>query len=103
MDTEFRDKLIKLALPRLIVNAFGMGVDVDLLKYYGHYISDLDELDQMLKTDEEGRSSVSDLKIKTQVQCVIFGCTKLLEVLEQARKEVFEIKQAYTNVNDAHA
>ena len=103
MDTEFRDKLIKLALPRLIVNAFGMGVDVDLLKYYGHYISDLDELDQMLKTDEEGRSSVSDLKIKTQVQRVIFSCTKLLEVLEQARKEVSEIKQAYTNVNDAHA
>ena len=103
MDTEFRDKLIKLALPRLIVNAFGMGVDVDLLKYYGHYISDLDELDQMLKTDEEGRSDVSDLKIKTQVQRVIFSCTKLLEVLEQARKEVSEIKQAYTNVNDAHA
>ena len=103
MDTEFRDKLIKLALPRLIVDAFGMGVDVDLLKYYGHYISNLDELDQMLKTDEEGRSSVSDLKIKTQVQRVIFGCTKLLEVLEQARKEVSEIKQAYTNVNDAHA
>ena len=103
MDTEFRDKLIKLALPRLIVDAFGMGVDVDLLKYYGHYISNLDELDQMLKTDEEGRSSVSDLKIKTQVQRVIFSCTKLLEVLEEARKEVSEIKQAYTNVNDAHA
>ena len=103
MDTEFRNKLVKLALPRLIVDAFGMGVDVDLVKYYGHYISDLDELDQMLKTDEEGRSDVSDLKIKTQVQSVIFSCTKLLEVLERARKEVSEIKQAYTNVNDAHA
>ena len=64
-NTEFRDKLIKLALPRLIVDAFGMGVDIELLKYYGHYISNLDQLDEMLKTDEKGRSRAGDLALKT--------------------------------------
>ena len=96
-DTEFRDRLIKLALPRLVIDAFGMGVNVDLLKYYGHYISNLDELDEMLKTDEKGRPVTGDLAIKTQVQRIIFSCTKVLEVLEEAKKEVSEIKQAFTN------
>ena len=96
-DTEFRDRLIKLALPRLIVDAFGMGVDVELQKYYGHYISNLDQLDEMLKTDEKGRSRTGDLAIKTQVQRIIFSSTKVLEVLELAKKEVSEIRKVNSN------
>ena len=102
-NTEFRDKLIKLALPRLIVDAFGMGVDIELLKYYGHYISNLDQLDEMLKTDEKGRSRAGDLALKTQVQRIIFSSTKVLEVLQLAKKEVCEIRKVYTNAIESHA
>ena len=76
-NTEFKDKLIKLALPRLIIDAFGMEVDVDMLKSYGHYISDLDELDDMLKMDENGENNSIDekLKIMAAVQEYLYKST----------------------------
>ena len=64
-----------------------MGVDVDLVKYYGHYISDLDELDEMLKWDENGENHTSNEKLKIMVEGIICSCTKVLEVLEEAKKE----------------
>ena len=100
-NTEFKTKLIKLSLPRLIVDVFGMGVDVDMLKSYGQYMSDLDELDNMLRTD--GENHTSDDKLKNMVRRVINSCTKVLEVLEEAKKEVTDIKQEYTNAMESHA
>ena len=100
-NTEFKTKLIKLSLPRLIVDVFGMGVDVDMLKSYGNYMSDLDELDNMLRTD--GENHTSDEELKTMVRRIINSCTKVLEVLEEAKKEVTDIKQAYTSALESHA
>ena len=93
-NTEFKTKLIKLSLPRLIVDVFGVGVDVDMLKSYAQYMSDLDELDNMLRPD--GENHTSDEELKTMVRRIINSSTKVLEVLEEVKKDVSDIKQAYT-------
>ena len=80
-----------------------MGVDVELQKYYGHYISNLDQLDEMLNTDEKGRPRTGDLALKTQVQRIIFSSTKVLEVLELVKKEVSEIRKVYSNSIESRA
>ena len=97
-NTEFKDKLIQLALPRLIIDLFDRGVDVALIKCFGQHINNQDELDHMLKIDENGENNTSDEELKIMVQRIIKSCTRVLEVLELAKNELIDIKQYYSNV-----
>ena len=51
----------------------------------------------MLKIDENRENHTSDMEIKPQVERIISSCTRLLELMELAKKDLTDIKQEYTN------
>ena len=101
-NNEFRDKLIKIALPRLIIDLFDR-VDFQLIKCYGQHMLYQEQLDEMLKIDENGENHTSNMEIKAQVERIICSCTRLLELIELAKNDLTDIKQEYTNAMESHA
>ena len=96
MDSDtFRDELIKISLSRLILELFDQGVEYRLGLCYGQHMQYLSQLDNMLRIDENGENQASDTEIKNQAERIIHSSTKVLEVLEEAKKEVSDIRQAY--------
>ena len=102
-NNEFRDKLIKIALPRLIIDLFDRGVDFQLIKCYGQHMPYQEQLDEMLQIDENGENHTGDMEIKAQVERIICSCTRLLELIELAKNDLTDIKQEYTNAMESHA
>ena len=94
--TEFRDKLIQIPLPILIIHLFDRGVDFQLTKCYRQHMLYQEQLDQMLKIDENREKHTSDMEIKAQVERIICSCTRLLELIELPKKDLTDIKQEYT-------
>ena len=64
-NTEFRDNLIQLALPRLSIDLCDRGVDFQLIKCSRQHMLYLDQLEQVLKIDENGENFVNDMELKT--------------------------------------
>ena len=102
-NNEFRDKLIKIALPRLIIDLFDRGVDFQLIKCYGQHMLYQEQLDEMLKIDENGENHTGDMEIKAPEERIICSCTRLLELIELAKKDLTDIKQEYTNAMESRA
>ena len=96
--TQFRDKLVKIALPRLLLNLFDTGVDFQLFKAYRQHMLHLDQLDDILKVDPESEENhTTDEEIRTCVQTIISNCTRLEELIDLAKKDLMELKQEYIN------
>ena len=62
-----------------------------------------EQLDEMLKIDENGENHTPDMEIKAQVERIICSCTRLLELIELAKNDLTDIKQEYTNAMESHA
>ena len=101
MDSDtFRDELIKIALPRLILSLFDKGVEYRVAKCYSQHVEYLNQMDHMLNMDENGEHHADDTEIKNQAERFIHSSTELVELLEEAKKEVTDIRQEYIKVMD---